>query len=343
MILHVMVLDKFLPPFIDFMDENFGRGDHRYVFITSEKYSYGLTPAHNVEFLHTDDDVFIALLKHMKEARKIILHGLWLHKVNILLSENIELLEKCYWVLWGGDLYTYKLGNRNSSWLEKEEFRKKVIKNMGHIVTYIPGDYELAKKWYNTQAIYHECIMYLSNVYKELDIPANTSQVTNIQVGNSADPSNNHVDALAKLLPYKDDDICIYVPLSYGNQEHAKKVIVQGEKWFGDKFIPLTDFMPLGEYLRFLGNIDIAVFNHKRQQAMGNTITLLGLGKKVYMRSDVAQWDFFQDLGVEVNDITQLVRSISKNSKQTSIGNHVNIKGYFSRENLLNQLELFIL
>ncbi len=41
MILHIMILDKFLPPFIDFVDECFGRNNHKYVFITSEKYLYG--------------------------------------------------------------------------------------------------------------------------------------------------------------------------------------------------------------------------------------------------------------------------------------------------------------
>ena len=94
-ILHVMILDKFLAPFIDFVDKNFGRDNHHYVFITSEKYDYGLTTLHKVEFLHTDDDIFITLLKYMKMAKKIILHGLWRDKVDILLYFNKKLLKKC--------------------------------------------------------------------------------------------------------------------------------------------------------------------------------------------------------------------------------------------------------
>jgi len=34
--------------------------------------------------------------------------------------------------------------------------------------------------------------------------------------------------------------------------------------------------MPLDEYLNLLAKIDIAIFNHKRKQAMGNITTLLG-------------------------------------------------------------------
>jgi hypothetical protein len=58
-------------------------------------------------------------------------------------------------------------------------------------------------------------------------------------------------------------------------QQHAKLVIAQGHEWFGDKLVPMTGFMPFEQYLEFLKSFDIAIFNHQRQQAMGNTITLL--------------------------------------------------------------------
>jgi hypothetical protein len=44
-----------------------------------------------------------------------------------------------------------------------------------------------------------------------------------ILLGNSADPSNNHVEALERLLPYRDQDIKIYAPLSYGDQRPAAR------------------------------------------------------------------------------------------------------------------------
>ena len=34
------------------------------------------------------------------------------------------------------------------------------------------------------------------------------------------------------------------------------------------------------DYIQFLNQIDIAVFNHNRQQAMGTIRSLLGMGKK---------------------------------------------------------------
>ncbi|WP_083234102.1 TDP-N-acetylfucosamine:lipid II N-acetylfucosaminyltransferase [Candidatus Marithrix sp. Canyon 246] len=75
----------------------------------------------------------------------------------------------------------------------------------------------------------------------------------------------------------------MFVPLSYGDPKgvYIKEVISTGTKIFGDKFIPMTEFMDFDKYLNFLGSINITIFNHNRQQAMGNTITLLGFGKKV--------------------------------------------------------------
>ena len=331
-----------MPSFIQLVSDNFISDEHEFL----------LTDGMAVDHLKAQKNIYLAentfagkikyylsVMLKANQADKIILHGLFNMKIVSILFFMPWLLKKSYWIMWGGDLYLYKLGLRNWKWRVEEFFRRPVIKNMGSLVTYIEGDVELARQWYGAKGQYHECIMYLSNVYKELDIPANTSQVTNIQIGNSADPSNNHIEGLEKLLPYKDDDICIYVPLSYGDQKHAKKVIAQGKKWFGDKFIPLTDFMPFEEYLKFLGSIDIAIFNHKRQQAMGNTITLLGLGKKVYMRSDVAQWEFFQNLGIKVRDIAKLQMTLFESTDKTDLKNKVKIKNYFSEINLIRQLK----
>ncbi len=145
-ILHVMILDKFLPPFIDFVDQYFGRDGHCYVFVTGEKYEYGLTQEHNVEFLPNDDDIFITLYSYMKIAKKIILHGLWRDKVDVLLYFNQELLKKCYWIMWGGDFYFPE---------KHSKIRHEVIKNMRHCVPVTYDDYLYIKSHYDSNATYH--------------------------------------------------------------------------------------------------------------------------------------------------------------------------------------------
>jgi len=90
--------------------------------------------------------------------------------------------------------------------------------------------------------------------------------------------------------------------LSYGNQDYAKSIIEEAKQRFGDKFEPLTEHMPFNQYLEILGKIDIAIFNHKRQQAFGNLINLLGLGKKVYIRKESTLNEVFQGMGIKVFD-----------------------------------------
>lgn len=338
-ILHLGPCDKFIPPFIDFIKDNFDFNDHLFL-LTNSMSENELINHSNIKLSGKGKlskvKHYALVIKKMKQADKIILHSLFDIKIVQILFFSPWLLKKCYWVMWGGDLYSYQLGKRNKSWYKNEFFRRPVIKSMGHLVTYIKGDVDLARKWYGAEGEHHECLMYLSNTYKVLDVPSIQSDTINIQIGNSADPSNNHFEILDKLLPFKDQNIKMYAPLSYGDKAHAKKVISKGKELFGDKFIALTGFIPFEEYLQFLGSIDIAIFNHKRQQAMGNTITLLGLGKTVFIRSDTTQWQLFKDKNIEVlntlNFELNYIKDLEKNIKNTA--------DYFSKETLIEQYKL---
>jgi len=322
-----MNLDKFNVPFIDFVAEHFDITQHSFIFLQAPEYKYGMTKETDVIWIDKKYKV-VELLKYMYETDKIIIHGLWSPRLIQLLFIQPWLLKKCYWVMWGGDFYFPE----TQSWIKKQ-----VIKRMGHFITYIKGDYELVKQWYGAKGKYHECFMYTSNLYKEYDIQLKTHDTINIQIGNSAGPTNNHLDILEKLKKFKDENIKIFAPLSYGDEETAKKVSAKGEEHFGEKFIPLTEFIPFEKYLEFLGEIDIAIFAHKRQQAMGNTITLLGLGKKVYMRSDITPWQLFKDIDVKVYDVENI--EIELIDDTTRIANKEKIKEYFSKEKLKIQLK----
>ncbi|MCJ1883440.1 TDP-N-acetylfucosamine:lipid II N-acetylfucosaminyltransferase [Pseudomonas sp. LA21] len=269
-------------------------------------------------------------------ADKIIIHGLWDFYVTVLLSLQPWLLKKCYWMIWGGDLYDYTSSYRNWKWWLRLLFKRPVIKKMGNLITYVEGDVELARNWYGATGKYHECIMYTSNIYREHNIVAGPHKTINIQIGNSADPSNNHIEILEALSSFRNENIEIYAPLSYGNKEHAQSVIRMGREIFGEKFKPLTKLMPFDQYLEFLGKVDIAIFNHKRQQAMGNTITLLGMGKKVYMRSDITPWPMFKKMGVKVYELSSL--DLNPMDEATFNLNRLAIRNNFSEKNLVDQL-----
>jgi hypothetical protein len=273
----------------------------------------------------------------MNHAEKIILHGLWDRRILELLTIQPWLLKKCYWVIWGGDLYTRILSERTLGWLRFESLRQIAIRHIGNFVTHIRGDYELAQKWYGAKGVWHDCFMYPSNLYQEPPVQNTPHEGINILLGNSADPSNNHIDALEKLRLYAAENIQIFCPLSYGDAEYAKQVADYGKIIFGDKFNPLLEFMRFDEYKKLLAKIDVAIFNHKRQQGMGNITTLLGLGKSVYMRADVTSWDFVSQLGISVFDIDSLI--LEKLSENDAVKNKKIISEYFSEGSLVGSLK----
>lgn len=338
-ILHIGHLDKFTSDFICFIEDNFNINEHEFRFFgRKEKYS-----------LKSNKHIFIErdvpwknpikmffFIRAMVCSDKIIVHGLINNDLVRFLWLMPWLLNKSYWVVLGLDLYRYQKRNNSFSNRLREFFRRKVIKNIGHIVTYIKGDYDLAKEWYGAKGEYHECFVYTSNLYKEHVVPVKQHSGINILVGNSADPSNNHLDVFRKLENFKEIDFKIFVPLTYGNKAYAENIIQEGRKRFGDNFEPIVEHMPFSQYLEFLGKIDVAIFNHKRQQGMGNLITLLGLGKQVYLRADVTPWQFFKSHNITIFD----VEKISFDGVDSSLldANRKIVKEYFSYKNYMKQL-----
>ena len=164
-IVHICVVDKFIPPFIDLIKENFEFEQHTFLLM-GDINKFPVQLGGNVIQLRRRSRLFM-LLREMNTAKKIILHSIFLSEIVLLLAIQPWLLKKCYWVMWGGDLYHYQLRTRSVRENLNELIRAFVIKRIGHFVTYIKGDYELAQKWYGVRGQYHECLMYPSNLYKE--------------------------------------------------------------------------------------------------------------------------------------------------------------------------------
>ena len=95
--------------------------------------------------------------------------------------------------------------------------------------------------------------------------------------------------------------------------------------------------MPFKEYKALLKKVDVAIFWHKRQQGLGNIITLLGLGKKIYLRRDVTTWNFFRDLKIEVYDFEKF--DLAPIDFDVARKNYEITTKYFSKENLRIQLK----
>lgn len=241
--------------------------------------------------------MFFSLLKY----DKVFLHNIaYLDlRLMLLLSLVPKFVVKQYWVLWGMDLYYHQKENKSAKEKIVELVRTIFIRNLFGIIFWVKGEYDLACKWYKTRAKY-----FLGGycddkrkLYREIldSKQEKTDDFIRIQVGNSAAPMNNHIEALRKLKEADSPKMLVYSPLSYaGKEDYIKSVIAEGKALFGDRFIPITELMPKNEYARHLGSIDIGVFNTDRQMGLGNISMMLALGKKVYINDYTTSWGYYK-------------------------------------------------
>jgi hypothetical protein len=332
-ILHIGEVDKFTSPLFFWLAKRIDLSNHT-LLARVKKFTW---PKECDEVLCFRNGISWVLnfIVQANSADKIIIHGLFDSRIIFLLFLQPWLLKKCYWGIWGGELYAYELDEKTLSWRIKEVFRRVLIARVGFLLTYIDGDVCRARTWYGAKGVHLECLMYPSNTFSEVERKLISDHGVNIQIGNSADPHNNHFEILDKLSFFKDQDIQIYAPLSYGDEAYAESVCKNGTEVFGEKFIGLKKNLPLDQYLSFLNSIDVAVFAHRRQQGMGNIINLLGLGKKVYLRADISSWDVFNKFGIQIYDVSNI--SLEKIDPDVADENIRIIKQSFSEQALLRQ------
>ncbi|MBA6296950.1 TDP-N-acetylfucosamine:lipid II N-acetylfucosaminyltransferase [Colwellia sp. MB02u-9] len=332
-VLHICNDSQIMSKYSDFIVDNIDYDDCVF-FIGRTKYKHPMNSA--LPILTTSN--VIDIMNAIFNSKKIIIHGLWNQQLLLILSLFPSLLKKCYWVMWGGDFYRF---NKPFTTLKSRFFeflRHNVIKKMGYLISYIPKDIEFVRKRYGSKGVYQECIMYPSNTFKNFTVTKNMNDDINIQVGNSADPSNQHTYILDKLALCNQNNLNINIPLSYGDKKYAEVIDRYACKLFRDRYLGLKELMTFDDYTKWLANIDIAIFAHERQQAMGNIITLLGLGKKVFVRRDTAQYELFISLGIYIHSIDDC--DIATITDINEVENKINskiVEDYFSVIKLIAQ------
>lgn len=335
-IVHVMGNDKFAPDYIDMVNNKFVEDEHSFFLLS---YRNGISIRRddswkNVTYISKAISDMFVLWKNLKKADKIIFHGLFSRIVMSIVCFG-GLSSKTYCALWGGDLYKYGKESKIEYLIKKH-----IISNSKGIVMGIEDDYYLAQKWYGARCPYFNNMLYFSNIVDENIISAHKDKTIEkkvIQIGNSADPSNLHKDVLNVLAKYKDDNIELMMPLSYGGKEYAREIVDYATGIFGNKVNAMMDFLPLDEYLKILDSVDIAVFAHKRQQGLGNILSLLAKGKKVYVPEEVTVYKSLKRLGVAIFATETLESTLYEDISEEEIILNRNIILEISSENKLVQ------
>jgi hypothetical protein len=162
-----------------------------------------------------------------------------------------------------------------------------------------------------------------------------------VLLGNSATPTNNHLEALELLRGRVPPGGQVVAPLSYGKAPvgYASAVAEAGRALLGERFEPLTDWMPIAAYNARIAGCGFVFMNHRRQQAVGNISAAFYRGASVYMRRENPLFGFFADLGLTLQAIETLEADAAAPlvalSAQQQLRNRVAIEARYGRERVV--------
>ena len=120
----------------------------------------------------------------------------------------------------------------------------------------------------------------------------------NVLLGNSATPTNQHLEALLTLKESKRDFNSILLPLSYGDKQYADWISIKAKHLFGTTVTCLNTFLPLGEYLEQINQCGLIIMNHTRQQALSNIFWALNSGKRLFLNPNGLNYQELRKQGV---------------------------------------------
>jgi len=311
MYLHFVIDNFYIEKFMSFVAKHFPDQEHVFVAIKQDSFKYL-----SINRLRVFNSIISSELRQLvSKSDKIFVHSLFNTSINTFLLIHKEVLKKTYCFLWGGDVYNYWLQDKHSiKGIIVERLKSTFMRKIRKLIVEFREDYEFVRKRYGVSTAYYEVFYPAPVDFDVLDETPPRSAIDKarrIMVGNSASDTNRHFEILEALrknqIVGNAQDIEIICPLSYGDMEYARKVIEYGKSKFGERFKPLTEFLSPEKYAKVLASVDVAVFDHKRQQAFSNILALLYLGKKVYVRSDVTTWQFLRRIGVTVADTNDIL------------------------------------
>lgn len=324
--IHIFSNDKFIRFFYSMVEDNYTIDEHLFIVdyrIRDKKsgaFDYNDIETRNrrnnniivldsvqdgLEFVQGEDncnEVFKSekMSEILENAEKVILHSAyWSSNGKKFVQSLVEKInKKMTWLCWGGDSY----------FESDSEIVKNILSKIKHAyaskerIKRIKNIYKIPVK--DTNATYTYTSIDEQIYMNSLEENSAQKNKINILLGHSAAEYGNHQWGMELLEKYKDENIRIFCPLSYGSEIYRKKVMELGNEKFGDKFVPMINFMEHKEYCTFLNTIDVAVFPLTRMAA-GTTLTYLNaIGKKIYMNAE--QIKNFSNLNIQAEDITEI-------------------------------------
>lgn len=217
---------------------------------------------------------------------------------------------------------------------------------------FIKEDYEIIRRDWNLTAEFKD-FFYLNRINfdslggapnhdfinRYIKIP---KEAPRILVGNSGTPANNHLGVIRTLKKIKKDFVAIF-PVSYGDERYIEKLIPVARRELGERFLPLTEFLPADIFAEIIKSVDLAVMNHRRPQGLGNIIALLFAGKKIAMNPKSTATKFLLERGIRlsgVGDVRRIVENLNfELTEGSKLMNSTIVQELFSEEKAVQNLK----
>jgi len=178
------------------------------------------------------------------------------------------------------------------------EQKLKKLKRVNYLGCSFDEEFKQIKKLTKVKAPLFKFWYYPLEKILDINMPISLDK-NSVLVGNSGTKSGNHLDVLEKLkkLGVRNEEFVI--PLSYGNAGYIDYI----KKTFNlssNKVVFQEDFLKLEEYNSILSRAKVALFNTRRQQAIGNIVALIYHGAKVFISEKNTFYHFLKRKGVLV-------------------------------------------
>ena len=249
-------------------------------------------------------------------------------------------------------IYKELCAKRHFPSLQKQLYEQKLktISRIDYIVIPQEGinEFDLIKRLYpNTTFKIVNCCPFSQNFDAASLLPTKYFEKgwsINILIGNSADPTNNYLDAfrwLKKQCRHLSQSVNIYTVLSYGSELHKAEVIKYGKSMFGERFFPVVSYIDRDKYLSWVNSMDVIIMYHNRQQAVGNIMTAITLGKPVFMKACSPVYMMLKEQGCSsVYDVKEVsfenIEDIIQSANRDRANNVAIVKKIYSEETRLN-------
>lgn len=306
-VIHIMANNYRLnQEFWEFIHKNFERSKHLFV-IYNQAYNYkdsknknfiSFSPIVNQGYLSESNVVilnnrkaFFTVLKQIQKCKQIIMHG-WNGKFGVFLTFFPGLINKTCIIPWGADFFSYPYVKKTLKKRIGNLIKKRALKKSGNIAFIDYNCSDKISQIYNMDrncSVIHYYDSTEHSILNLLEIRENRSKddEINILLCNNAQETNKHIEALEKLLKYKDENIKIHIILvTGGTKEYIEKVSKIAKELFGNKAILYYDMMSQNNYYSLMNKMDVAVFSNLRLQGAFSAYALLYTGCKLYCREN---------------------------------------------------------